>query len=241
MEKCPPAEACRSAFERMSKATVTMAMSTTGFGFERDREHYARPSLCTTDRTSFSSSTYANDNQYQSQPPQQKPLRRPPPKFDMNLRDLFPDETSSVPLTSQALPPQMQQRQTPILPRPQALSRSSLNQLNRNTSPSPTTLNSQINAGLGMGPPNPFYTPSQPAESAHGQKTPFYNTSGYGSDFVEIPGLDFLDSYNGDDVGGFDLGMSFGDLGEQHDWSEGNGFDLFDGFFFRGNGNGNSA
>ncbi|KAL8660218.1 MAG: hypothetical protein Q9226_000020 [Calogaya cf. arnoldii] len=31
-EKCPPAEACRDAFERMSKATVKMCLSTTGFG-----------------------------------------------------------------------------------------------------------------------------------------------------------------------------------------------------------------
>ncbi|KAL9635470.1 MAG: hypothetical protein Q9204_002621 [Flavoplaca sp. TL-2023a] len=30
--KCPPAEACRDAFERMSKATVKMCLSTTGFG-----------------------------------------------------------------------------------------------------------------------------------------------------------------------------------------------------------------
>ncbi|EEP82298.1 conserved hypothetical protein [Uncinocarpus reesii 1704] len=32
MEKCPPAEACRDVFERMSKATVQMCLSTTGFG-----------------------------------------------------------------------------------------------------------------------------------------------------------------------------------------------------------------
>lgn len=32
MEKCPPAEACRDAFERMSNATVTMCLSTNGFG-----------------------------------------------------------------------------------------------------------------------------------------------------------------------------------------------------------------
>jgi hypothetical protein len=32
IEKCPPAEACRDAFNRMSKATVQMCISTTGFG-----------------------------------------------------------------------------------------------------------------------------------------------------------------------------------------------------------------
>jgi hypothetical protein len=32
IDKCPPAETCRDAFDRMSKATVQMCMSTTGFG-----------------------------------------------------------------------------------------------------------------------------------------------------------------------------------------------------------------
>lgn len=31
VDRCPPAEACRDAFDRMSKATVAMCMSTTGF------------------------------------------------------------------------------------------------------------------------------------------------------------------------------------------------------------------
>ncbi|KAL8802610.1 MAG: hypothetical protein Q9182_003701 [Xanthomendoza sp. 2 TL-2023] len=34
IDKCPPAEACRDAFERMSRATVKMCLSTTGFGPE---------------------------------------------------------------------------------------------------------------------------------------------------------------------------------------------------------------
>ncbi len=32
IEKCPPAEACRDAFERTAKATIKMANSTGGFG-----------------------------------------------------------------------------------------------------------------------------------------------------------------------------------------------------------------
>ncbi|KAL8952606.1 MAG: hypothetical protein Q9222_001480 [Ikaeria aurantiellina] len=32
IDKCPPAESCRDAFERMSRATVKMCLSTTGFG-----------------------------------------------------------------------------------------------------------------------------------------------------------------------------------------------------------------
>jgi hypothetical protein len=36
MHKCPPAEACRDAFKRMSVATVRMCVSTTGFGSNAD-------------------------------------------------------------------------------------------------------------------------------------------------------------------------------------------------------------
>ncbi|KAL9602258.1 MAG: hypothetical protein Q9219_001982 [cf. Caloplaca sp. 3 TL-2023] len=32
IDKCPPAEACRDAFERMSRATIKLCLSTTGFG-----------------------------------------------------------------------------------------------------------------------------------------------------------------------------------------------------------------
>lgn len=47
MEKCPPAEACRDAFERMSKATVQMSLSTTGFGQQPRVAGAQEPSLNT--------------------------------------------------------------------------------------------------------------------------------------------------------------------------------------------------
>lgn len=63
----------------------------------------------------------------------------------------------------------------------------------------------------------------------------FYNTTGpYGMDLTNAPELDFLQStdlnQNTDTTGidlGFGLGMDF-----QHDWSDGTGVDIFDGFFF---------
>ncbi|TVY67428.1 Positive regulator of purine utilization, partial [Lachnellula suecica] len=42
IEKCPPAEACRDAFDRMSKATVQMCMSTTGFSSSAQGLHSRR-------------------------------------------------------------------------------------------------------------------------------------------------------------------------------------------------------
>ncbi|KAJ5126688.1 hypothetical protein N7448_007467 [Penicillium atrosanguineum] len=93
MHKCPPAEACRDAFERMSKATVQMCLSTTGFGSQVDmtRVHAA---------THSAGSLYAGRSRQQmDQRRGQGPARRsaqsraqrPVPKFDMNLADLFND------------------------------------------------------------------------------------------------------------------------------------------------------
>jgi len=69
------------------------------------------------------------------------------------------------------------------------------------------------------------------------QQMPYYNTSGYGNEFVGIPGMDFDFDTSGD-TSGMDLGFGGLGLDFQHDWSDpGAGVDLFDGFFF-GNGGG---
>ncbi|KAJ6031818.1 hypothetical protein N7540_002550 [Penicillium herquei] len=104
MHKCPPAEACRDAFERMSKATVQMCLSTTGFGSQVDM------SRINTSSSHASGSLHSGRRQptdprraSQGQPrrPMQTRAPRPMPKFDMNLADLFSDNT---PLADQARP-----------------------------------------------------------------------------------------------------------------------------------------
>lgn len=82
MEKCPPAEACRDAFDRMSKATVRMCMSTTGFG-RRVPDADTRPVAT------------AKSQGIQLQcAPRRESLKtaRPAPQFDMDLRALFPKD-----------------------------------------------------------------------------------------------------------------------------------------------------
>jgi hypothetical protein len=107
IEKCPPAEACRDAFDRMSKATVQMCMSTTGFG--------ASSSLSTR-RRSHSQSNQQHHNQStetdyfskqyrrESRGPQNS--SRPKPQFDMGLNDLLgsPPNTNSTMQTPQPPP-----------------------------------------------------------------------------------------------------------------------------------------
>lgn len=103
MHKCPPAEACRDAFERMSKATVQMCLSTTGFGSQVDmtRVHAA---------SHGAGSLYPGrarqtmDQRQRGQGPRrstQSRVQRPVPKFDMNLADLFND---NAPLADRSRP-----------------------------------------------------------------------------------------------------------------------------------------
>jgi hypothetical protein len=234
MEKCPPAEACRDAFERMSKATVQMCLSTTGFGSQaHTHEIYSRHN--TQQRQSVSStSTEAGSYQTVPETQSQMPRRRPPPRFDMNLRDLFPEE--NLPTTSQPYSHPSNMTAFPNHPAPPPPSRVKQEAV-QDTYP----LNSQINAGLGMDAnPTGAGMLDLQAQSQSQYPTPYvyYNTSLYGSDFLGIPGMDFLDEGNlaGNGNGAsIDLGFGMG-MDVDHDWSDGNGLDLFDGFFFGGGG-----
>ncbi|KAL4909862.1 positive regulator of purine utilization [Aspergillus multicolor] len=99
MHKCPPAEACRDAFERMSKATVEMSLSTTGFGPQVDLSRIqvsnsgARQPSATHSRSRSYVRQQADQRQRQSASRRQMQMRqaRPVPRFDMNLDDLFGD------------------------------------------------------------------------------------------------------------------------------------------------------
>jgi hypothetical protein len=85
IEKCPPAEACRDAFDRMSKATVQMCMSTTGFSSSAQGLNSRRRSH------SQHSQPKTNDDYFAPNNKPQQPSRpqRPKPTFDMGLNDLL--------------------------------------------------------------------------------------------------------------------------------------------------------
>lgn len=247
IEKCPPAEACRDAFDRMSKATVQMCMSTTGFsssaqGLNSRRHssnhHQNRPDLQSNGRRS-----------HKIQQPS-----RPKPHFDMGLNDLLAPTTPPY-------PPQTVKRENDFeYPGNQNMMRQDRQSHSVGHSPvdyavSPTLSNVDTSAI------DPSLLPSP------SQQTPSYSnfSTGQGSmypppqgemqfPFSNAPGMDFLNQNNtgwdmgqqGNGQGGHggqnwtgDLGIGLGWEGMDHDFSEGGngGVDLFDGFFFGGTGN----
>ena len=98
IEACPPAEACRDAFERMSKTTIQTCLTSTGFGSRaaafnanarRDELHRASPAPQQYDTSDFSPQQHVGGTS------------PPPPEFDTNLRELFSEETQhNLPLSS---------------------------------------------------------------------------------------------------------------------------------------------
>lgn len=103
MHKCPPAENCRDAFERMSKATVQMCLSTTGFGSQVDMSRVQASSHASNSlypgRVRQQMGQRQQAGQGQARRPTQTRSSRPVPKFDMNLADLFSD---NPPLTDRS-------------------------------------------------------------------------------------------------------------------------------------------
>lgn len=249
MEKCPPAEACRDAFERMSKATVQMCLSTPGFGFSKERDHDTpRPVKPEPNINETMSLDPQLKQEYTLIAPKPWKTKRPPPQFDMDLRGLFPEDLDSNIRPSSSFPltfPERPQQQASQMQLYQDNSGQRSQQL---ISPA-SSINSQINIGLSIGQTSlPTFAASQQLQSQS------FGPDSYSPDYMDVstlPGMDFLNLANSmndsssaainddgyDFTSGMEIGFGVGNMGLdfQHDWSDGQQYDLFDGFFFGNN------
>ena len=89
VKKCPPAEACRDAFERMSKATIKMSVSTTGF-MPTDRDYVSRSKQQNHDSVAAPSTLSVSSHTSLARP------MRPATQFDMNFGELFPSVQGGI-------------------------------------------------------------------------------------------------------------------------------------------------
>ncbi|KXL51045.1 MAG: hypothetical protein FE78DRAFT_26839 [Acidomyces sp. 'richmondensis'] len=243
MEKCPPAEACRDAFMRMSKATISMVMSTTGFGnastlgsqpLNSPRSYFGR-------KGGRPHSTSPSTSQAQL-----APSNAQMPQFDLNLKDLFSEEEiANRPITH---PPNLQNFPTSRQTGGHSSSFGT-GDMSQSNSEAPAFANSSPRTFSGS---EPYDGRNQPANSSypmaneqHEYRQPFDQTLSQ-TDFT-ADDLGFLDTFpigvpntnpwmNGNDL---DLGYGTGGTGFDGNgaWEANGGVDLFDGFFF-GNGSG---
>ena len=253
MQKCPPAEACRDAFDRMAKATIQMCQTTTGFGsqvrFSSDPPS-ASPFIPQEFEKEIPKSVYSAGSILSTGG------SRPPPQFDYNLKDLFPE--ASIPMrrfgqnedsTNAGWVQQTGHSSSQAYPYPSPAS----------TNTSMTSSNPTSNPGSVTSNPQPTFrqptygtttTTSNTAQSQQQQSIQHYDPSLMASaamptydgtntfDFSSSTDFDFImnhhdsmpPTYNGDAATGLNLGFD-----GRADWT-GNGEmpNLFGGFFFGG-------
>ncbi|KAJ5312198.1 hypothetical protein PENANT_c011G09028 [Penicillium antarcticum] len=261
MHKCPPAEACRDAFERMSKATVQMCLSTTGFGSQVDMSRINKSNAHNNlhpGRNRQQMDSRHRTGQGQSRRGTQARSSRPVPKFDMNLADLFNDNN---PLADRSRPDN----------RPGGASYPQQESLGRNFAAERSYGPRQSSMDYYPkyeNPPSPqhhqqFFYSNSPQDGSPGSVP---NSASHAEPEAQPQqglSLDFLDFGSGDAEGqghmegeanteynampvpplGHNLGQNVGiDLGFgmamdfQHDWSENPNYDLLEGYFFGGSG-----
>jgi hypothetical protein len=185
--------------------------------------------------------------------------RRPAPRFDMNLKDLFSDDETDKRSFSR-----VSNQVNAMRPPPPPIKHEQA-QPQQQHAIQPFTADLKISPQLRTHQHQPFF-PSSPNFTSPNNNNPTLSSSPYQistqlpypayaqnatpayPDMAGFSDLDFLDSFpapgsgaQGDASAGMqDVGMGFGmGFGDgSHDWSDGNGFDLFDGFFFGPGGTG---
>jgi hypothetical protein len=252
IDKCPPAEACRDAFDRMSKATVQMCMSTTGFSSSaqglnsrRDNHESTSSSNYYLDSKPKPSTSFRRQNQGSS--------GRPKPTFDMGLNDLLgPIQTAGFRPGSQSNGPALK-KEFDSFERPQSIRQNTAQSATSNAMPSPSDYaspplssfdhsNAAIDPSLlpSHSPQSNFSTQSNPTSNNQNQ-LPYSQTQFTPYQEQEFPftdslfsGMDFLqgngweNAENGGVGNGGNGGFNGGDLGMGLGW-EGVDHDFSDG------------
>ncbi|KAF7549824.1 hypothetical protein G7046_g8222 [Stylonectria norvegica] len=241
IDKCPPAETCRDAFDRTAKAAIKMASSTGGFGVAMNQSRRPRRDPPGWDSTPGSSKSSTARHRHQSSD-------QAPYPFDLALSDTLSSPTLSVAgdMTTQPSPPVPRNDGYMMQPRSRG-------------GPSPSTSvkqeGSPVESTLIPTPPSvPRRVTSQPSLYGGG---PQQFTGPGPADFSDTQAMEFLQNlgaapngeFPGIDQSQVDLGFGMNWEGMHHDYSDGTQMNPFDSFFFGGpqggnansNANGNGA
>lgn len=222
IDKCPPAETCRDAFDRTAKATIKMASSSGGFGTPVPARRPQR-------RETGSSWTSAPESKHQvrqrSQPGDQAF------QFDLSLSD----NLSSPTLSATA---EMASRQSPPLTKSKTFDTDGYMVPSRG--PRGNQEGPPIDPSLGNSPPVPRRMPPQAGNAYLGQQ---FGLQG-AVDYPDAQTMEFLQNLgatpNGD-FGAVDQQMDLGFGINWDDYGDGQQMNPFDTFFFGGQQGGGGA
>lgn len=258
ISKCPPAEACREAFDRTAKATIKMANSTGGFGrLGRNK----RGSRGNNDYINARDAT-ANRHRHSQHAPTDAGTSRSSTHFDTPSYDGYPNHRGMKTTPSQvgsyrmSIPStQAEDAYTMLRTMPKTAlstgSGSDIGSVHDNAAidpvllPSPGAVHSPA-SGASMTPQSTTQASQYPQTTPGSnfnmlQQSPSSTTYGPGGvNYSDLQGMDFLhglqdpnSNYNNPDLQ-MDMGFGLGWEGMHHDFSDGQQVDLFDGFFFGG-------
>jgi hypothetical protein len=218
IEKCPPAEACRDAFVRMSKATIKMCLSTGGFGAQSgfNAQHQPQSRLNSTDLSAGEEMGLSlNPNApYFTTSQQRSAEQKRAPLFDYNLQDLFSDEESAgrrrlnVPqqtnvfATSQQLPLMSHDLSRPLSPQDQKSRFTAYQNTMTSSALSSPALTTQMPASKSFAPSPTTFSATLPNSAPYSN---FANTIQTQYPMMSpFSDLDFLDTLplNTDNTGG---------------------------------------
>ncbi|KAF5011083.1 hypothetical protein FDECE_2787 [Fusarium decemcellulare] len=237
IDKCPPAETCRDAFDRTAKATIKMATSTGGFGPPTAQPRRQRSAWNTPPDSSKGSAQARHRHQSSDQASYQ---------FDMSLSDSLSSPTLSVTeANNQPSPPMARTAEGYVMK----------SRTRGGPSPSDVALKqdgSPVESGMVPSPSVPRRVTSQPSASNGsftGQQQQQFSGPGP-VDYPDAQTMEFLQNLSASGNGEFagmdqsqmDLGLGMNWEGLHHDFSEAPQMNPFDTFFFGGpqgaNGNG---
>jgi hypothetical protein len=237
IDKCPPAETCRDAFDRTAKATIKMANSTGGFG-AAPRTYQNREAQMDWSSTSDVASTGSGRRiRHQQKPSQQSPFQ-----FDISLSDAL-----SSPAMSNA--GEVPSRSSPPLPKVKSFESSNFGQKQTRSAPSPSEMGLSATSDSTVLDqtliPSPTLSRRLTTSSSATTGHTFMTQPDFSAGSMEYPDLqtmEFLQGLQGTpngelgslDQGQLDLGFGINWDGMHHDFSEGQQVNILDGFFFGG-------
>ncbi|ROW09348.1 hypothetical protein VMCG_02547 [Cytospora schulzeri] len=236
-EKCPPAEACREAIDRTARATIRMANSTGGFGqvlpSKRAGSRESRDPRDWAARSDSASVNGGHNRHHQRHSGEQHHGSQHGGSQHGSSSHQF-----GLPGISDAYANAPYHRMN-SLPNLKAEHQDGFSMMRSVPGPA----RSHVSAPDGASPADTSaIDPSLMPSPSAAVRTPPTGGSGMGSPSTKLQGMDFLNQVgaNGNVPGGAeeaangDFGFGLGWEGLHHDFSDGQQYDLFDGFFFGG-------